>query len=347
MYINRFTGRLVLDTVDFFLISCFIMSKLTSYLKDYLSEKASMKRLRNDIIDKSRLIEPSKSTNKLSPKKAAIRNVYRIGFNTRGGSDYQYQLAEGIQDFVIQLAVFLKRRELRARILKFIFVKLRLLLKLILLKCKIRLEYIALDSVSPEFAVIACCAGGTTGFVASWFAVGTILFAPPTILSVFLMRSLSQQITDYVEYTKFQNTLDRFFKNEDYDNKIRSVINKDYKQIANSESIKLEYLKWNQNPAIKEAAERLGIFENAPSANGPLNLDTLDPDLKKSLKESGFNFEELGFIKKLNPKKITQPKTVNFKDFVEGILDNESDLDIEVLQEPLQQNPLKIRIRRD
>ena len=46
------------------------MSNLTPYRKDYLSEKASRARLKNDIIKQSRLIKPSKSQNNLSYKKS-------------------------------------------------------------------------------------------------------------------------------------------------------------------------------------------------------------------------------------------------------------------------------------
>jgi len=66
MYYNKLTGRLILDVFDFFLISSFITSSLASYLKNYLSEKASMERLKKDIIKKSRLIKSSKATKSLT-----------------------------------------------------------------------------------------------------------------------------------------------------------------------------------------------------------------------------------------------------------------------------------------
>lgn len=66
MYYNKIAGRWILDAVDYFLISSFIASSLTSYLKNYWSEKVSMARLKNDIIKKSRFIERSKATKSLN-----------------------------------------------------------------------------------------------------------------------------------------------------------------------------------------------------------------------------------------------------------------------------------------
>ena len=340
MYYNKFTGRLILDAFDYFLISSFITSNLALYLKDYLSEKASMARLKNDIIKKSRLIEPSKSPNNLSFKKSKIQKIYKFALNNRGGDDYKYQLADKLKDLVIKLAVFFKEKELRAKVLKLIFTQGRLVLQLVLSICNINLQYIVVDQVSPQVVVIACCTGGTTGFVCSWFSVGAILVAPPTVLSVFLLRSLAQQIQHNAEYIKLKNIIGRFSKDKNFQEDIKNIFIETQKQMDNSNKIKLEYLNWNKNPAIKEAAERLGIFENAPSATGPLTLDTLDPDpdLNKIL-------EEFGLIKTPNPKTRIKGKTVNFRDFVAGMVDGDDKSDLDVIDAGIVQEPVRIRIR--
>jgi hypothetical protein len=179
----------VFDAFDYFLISAFITSILASHLKNYLSEKVSMARLKNAIIKESRLIKPSKVSHFYS-KKSRLKRIYRVAFNTRGGQ-VEFELAEQIKDVVIKLTVFLKKKEMRARVLKFIFTQGRLVLHLVLHLCK---RYIVIDEVNPQIAVIACCTGGATGFVCSWFSVGAVLFTPPTILSFFLLRSLIKQI---------------------------------------------------------------------------------------------------------------------------------------------------------
>lgn len=188
MYYNKIVGRWILDAFDYFLISSFIMSSLTSYLKNYLSEKASMIKLKNDIIKKSRLIEPSKATKSLNnSKKLKIQMIYRVDINNRVECKYDYQLAQQIKDLVLKLAVFLKEKEIRDKVLKIIFIQGRLVLQLVLSLCNINLQYVVVDSVSPQVAVIACCTSNAIGFVCSWFSVTGFLVAPSTLLSVFLM----------------------------------------------------------------------------------------------------------------------------------------------------------------
>jgi len=57
MYFSRVTRVWVLDPFDYFLISALIGSLTASYLKDYLSEKKAMERLKNSIIQKSEVIK--------------------------------------------------------------------------------------------------------------------------------------------------------------------------------------------------------------------------------------------------------------------------------------------------
>jgi hypothetical protein len=67
----------------------------------------------------------------------------------------------------MKLVVFLKRRELQGKVLKFIFGHGRLCLQLILSIYKIDLQLMVLDPTNLEIVAIACCTGGVTGFVVS------------------------------------------------------------------------------------------------------------------------------------------------------------------------------------
>jgi hypothetical protein len=62
VYFNRITSTLVLDIIDYVLISYYVglivASRLKKYASDDVSEKVSMARLKNAIIKKSRLVEP-------------------------------------------------------------------------------------------------------------------------------------------------------------------------------------------------------------------------------------------------------------------------------------------------
>ena len=96
---------------------------------------------------------------------------------------------------------------------------------------------------------------------------------------------------------------------------IQDVLKETYRQIEeNSKRITLKDLNWNKNPAIKQACECLGIFENPPKIDGPLHLDTLDFDLE--LEEM---LENLGLLKK--PK---APSIEELNEFLKSKLESNS-----------------------
>jgi len=169
--------------------------------------------------------------------------------------------------------------------------------------------------------------------------VGAILASPPSLLSIFLLRSWYQQIQHNGEYTKFKNSIRRLFKDENFQEEMRNLAIETQKQVDNSKKIKLEHLNWNKNPAIKQAAERLGIFQNAPSVHEPL---ILDPDLKKIL-------EEFGLIETPNPKTLIKTsikgKTVNFRDFIEETVSGNNKSDLDIIDAEIVKEPLRIRIK--
>jgi hypothetical protein len=153
------------------------------------------------------------------------------------------------------------------------------------------------------------------------------------------MRSLVHQIQHNAECAKLQKAFKIFLERKDIKETIKTIFIDAQKQTDNSNKIKLEDLNWNKNPAIKQAAEQLGIFENAPNPT-TLSFDTLDPnpDLKKILKE-------FGLIKTPSPKTRIKGKTVNFRDFVEGMVDSSNKSDLDVIDAEIVQEPIRIRIR--
>jgi hypothetical protein len=345
MYYNRFCHKLVLDGLDYFLISSFITSHLARYLKDYLTEKASMARLKSSVIKKARLRdpEPLKLPQTLSSKELRIRKVYMVALDLRGGinydyDNYEYQLASKVKDLIMRLAVFLKRTELRGKLLKFIFGHARLALQLILSVYKIDLQFIVLDATSLKVVVIACCTGGATGFVVSWFSAAAALVIPPMVVTLVLGRSLAQQIQSNRNYNKFLENIHICLKDKISQKDIQSIIISAQKEIDNSKSIKLSHLNWNKNRAIKEAAERLGIFESAPIFTGQFTSDTLDPGLNKIL-------EEFGLSEKLSTKASIKGKLINFRDFVKKMVDDHDKSTLDLIDAEIIQEPIRIRIR--
>jgi len=356
MYFNRILRVWVLDSVDYFLISALIASIAASYLKRYLSEKAAMERLKNSIINELGLLKlpDSKSTN-FDSKASKIKKIYRFALDNRGGQvDVEYELAEKIKNMVTRLAAFLKQRELKG-ILRIIFTQGRLILELLLYTCKIQLDYIILDEVSTQVIVIAITTGGAAGFTASWLLAGTMLVTPPVIASVLLLRSFNQQIIHNVKFSKLKNMLNKLLNDEDIKETVGTILIETQKQVDNSNKIRLESfesLNWNKNPAIKEACERLGIFENTPHVTGKLNLDSLDPESTKILEELGFIKKPMGEIiqeeVKEKVKKKIKGKTVYFKDFLDQTIDYDDGMsDSGIIDAEIVEEFIRIRSNKE
>jgi hypothetical protein len=351
MYYNRLTKTFICDLTDYFFLSFIIASIVSNYLKHYYwSEKASMQRSKDSIIDKSSVITPVRTINlasNLSYEELRFRKIYRFGLNVRGGVDYEYQFAEKIKDLVLQwssflkenefLAFYLKKKRVRDRILQIICSEGQLILRLVLHLCKINLQYILISEPDQQFIVIASCAGGVAGFITSWLSAGTILFVTPTALSIFIVRSLVSQIAHNIEYGKVVKMAHIVLNHEifaEFQEKFLDRSLKSQERENNSKAIELQGLNWNKNSDTKEMAKRLGVFENSASVAESLNLDTLDlnPSIKKI-------FEEFGFTPKT--KNIIKAKMVNFRHLV----DRAVDVDNNVIYAEIVQDLSRIRIK--
>jgi len=177
MYYNRILRVWVVDPLDYFLLSAILGSILASCLKDYLSEKKAMERLKNSIIKKSKSVIKSDRTTPNS-KEIRIKKIHKFALENRAGqfenfqADHEFsneifKLAQEIKGLVERLASFLKERELKG--VARIFLKNgRLLLELILYKCRIDITYSLLtEGLSTQVIVITATAGSAAGFTLS------------------------------------------------------------------------------------------------------------------------------------------------------------------------------------
>jgi hypothetical protein len=189
----------------------FVGSFIASSLKDYLSEKKAMERLRKSIIKKSQLISET-DQRLLNSREARIQKVYKFALETHGGdllsaklklSDETFRFAQKIQQVVEMIARYLKEKELQG-IAKFIFKNGRLVLELLLYKCNIKLTYLPNPGPDTQVVIFTTIIGAGTGFSMAWFSVGGALVASPTLLSIFATRSLFQQIINHKEYQRFK-----------------------------------------------------------------------------------------------------------------------------------------------
>ena len=103
MYYNRILRVWTLDPLDYFLLSALIGSLVASYLKNSLSEKKAMERLKNSIIKKSKLDRPI-----LNSKEARIKKIYKVAFNVHGGQFEEFQVYHEFSNEVLKLAQEIK-----------------------------------------------------------------------------------------------------------------------------------------------------------------------------------------------------------------------------------------------
>lgn len=333
MYYNHILRIWEIDLIDIVILSFVLGSLTASRLKDYLSEEQAMKRLKNSLLQKSTLVIKSDSPISNS-KEMRIRKIYKFALGNRGGQFEHFQgdmsvsnesvftLAQKIKGIVERLASFLKERELKG-VARIFFKNGRLLLELILYKCRIDISYLLLtEGLSTQVVVITCTVGGAAGFVLSWFSAAAGLVAPPLLLSIFFIRSVTQQIANLRDYSKFKKLLHTILEDEELQQTIRVLFMEGEVQPTTG----LEMKPWNsdKNPLPQFHSDSTQTFEQF---------------IKERMKE------ELGLIENPTPEQIQEilhsrkiprnkGKTVYFKDFIDKLAeDQDAIIDAEIVKE--------------
>ena len=338
MYYNRILRVWVVDPLDYFLLSAIIGSLAASRLKDYLSEKKAMERLKNSIIKKSKLVRQSDRPI-FNSKETRIKKIYKVALENRGGefenfqadhefSNEVFKLAEEIKGLVERLARFLKERELKG-VARIFFKNGRLLLELILYKCSIDISYSVLtEGLSIQVIVITATAGGAAGFTLSWFSAGASLVAPPVLISILLIRSVAQQIVNQRDYAKFKKLVTQMLEDDELKQTIRAFFMEG--EVPKANLIEMKPLDSDKTPL--------------PEFNFDLQSDQTPEEFIKARME-----EELGLVENptqeqleeiINRRKINRKpkgKTVYFKDFIDEIAEVPDDIiDAEIVEEPIR-----------
>lgn len=338
MYYNRILRVWAVDPLDYFLLSAIIGSLAASSLKDYLSEKKAMERLKNSIIKESKLVRQSDRPI-FSSKKTRIKKIYKVALENRGGqlenfqADHEvskeaFNLAQEIKGFVERLVRFLKERELKG-VARIFFKNGRLFLELILYKCKIDLTYSLLNQgLSTQVIVITATAGGAAGFTLSWFSAGASLVAPPVLMSILLIRSFAQQIVNQRDYVKFKKLVTQILEDDELKQTIQAFFME--AEVPKANLIEMKPLDSDKN--------------TLPEFNFDLQSDQTPEEFIKARME-----EELGLVenptqeqleKIIERKKIKgkpKGKTVYFKDFIGEIAEGPDDIiDAEIVKEPIR-----------
>lgn len=317
MYYNRILGRVIFDAVDYFLLSTIASIYLSQYLQSYFSDRQKIKRLAQDLINQSKLskeelenikmrllcqdiINQSKMiksssdiTTSYSSKRAEkiFRLVSKVVYGIRGGSkEFLYKLytsSERIKTFVIYFLAFLSKKKSANEILELILSGMRLYLQLILFLFKIKVYYCS-DSVTGQVKIVAVVAGSFTGITLSWLGVGTTLFAHVLGL-VWFGRNFVQQLIYDRQYRIYEMVRSKLLEDEEF---MARIVN----EIKDKQS-KVQPLNWETNPALKEAAESLGIFDKKPGPIKSTEPYLYDRYLKnKNLPKIEENEVDLGII---------------------------------------------------
>lgn len=343
MYYNRILGVWLVDPLDYFLLSAIIGSLVGSRLKDYLSEKKAMERLRNSIIKKSKLVRQS-SRPIFNSKKMRIEKIYKVALENRGGqfgnfqadpefSNEVFKLAQEIKGFVERLARFLKERELKG-LARIFFKNGRLLLKLVLWTCRIDITYsLVNEGLSTQVIVITATTGGAAGFTLSWFAAGASLVATPVLISILSIRSVTQQILNQRDYAKFKKLVNQMLEDDELKQTIRAIFMEG--EVSKTNLIEMKPLNSEKNPL--------------PAFNLDLQSDQTPEEFIKARMEEEFGLvenptqEQLEeIIHRRNINRKPKGKTIYFKDFIDEIAEGPDDIiDAEIVKEPL-----KVRVKK-
>jgi hypothetical protein len=324
MFYNRILRIWMIDSLDYFLIGVIMGSILASYLKNYLSEKASMERLRRSIINKSNSLPSKTNITLLSTKQARTKKIYN--FALRGGqfdpsvdelqaahevSNEIFNLARRIKRIVERLAIFLKEKELKG-IVNIFFKSGRLILELILYKCKIDITYsILTEGLTTQVIILTTTLGGAAGFTISWFSVGAILISPPLLISVLLLRSATQQILNQRDYSNFKKMVNKMLDDDELKETIRAFFIEGEGQTPVYGGLKIKPIDFNEN------------FELDFKFNSELD-ENLEEFIKARMKE------ELGLIENptesqlkeiidRNLKRKPKRKIILFGEFIDEI----------------------------
>lgn len=352
MYYNRILHTWVLDPLDYFFLSAIIGSLAAPRLKDYLSEKKAMKRLKNSIIKKSKL-KYKLDVPILNSDQTRRKKIYRVALENRGGqfdefeaelSKEGFKLAQEIKGLVERLAIFLKERELKG-IARIFFRNGRLILELILHKCSIDITYQLLtEGLSTQVIVITVTTGGATGFLISWFSVGASLVVPPILISMLLIRSVAQQIISERTSKKVIEEIEKALDNEKIKERLRILLMESGVEVPKSNSMEMKPpLDLDKNPI--------------PNFNSDVPSDKTPEEFIKAILE-----QDLGLIENptqeqlqtiIDRKNITKKianrngKTVYFKDMIlKKAEDPDNILDAEIVKKRVEKR-IRVRIENE
>lgn len=191
-------------------------------------------------------------------------------------SNKAFNLAQKIKVFVERLAIFLKYHELNGGG-KIFFKNGRLLLELILRRCHIDLIYhLYSEEMTTKIMLLSVTAGGASGFTISWLFAGVSLVNPPLLILSLLTKSITKQIVNRRDYSKFERYIDQILM-DDKLKKIRAILIEEEFPITTGIKMETHHPDKNFIPEIKfDSNQTLEKFIKTKSKEqlGPLKNDS-------------------------------------------------------------------------
>ena len=235
-------------------------------------------------------------------------------------------MTQEIKGVVERLAGFLKERELKG-VARIFFKNGRLLLELILYKCKIDITYSVLtEGLSTQVIVITSVAGGAAGFTISWLSAGAALVAPPVLISILSIRSIAQQFLNQRDYSKFKNLINEMLEDEE----LKQTVRASFFDGEVPTKTRIEMKPWDsyKNPRLEFDFDSDQTLEEFIKARMKKELGLVENPTPEQLEE----------IIHIHSRKIrNKGKTVYFKDFIKEIAEDPDDIiDAEIVKEAIK-----------
>lgn len=326
--------RLHLDSIDYFLLSALAGSLLIHQLHPELWEEAKMLRLKRDLINKSRLGKhpiPTKLFFNPLRSKLKVTKVYKVLIDKqllldKRGGDFDpnsniyillYKFLSKFEAVILKILAGLKNKKLYAHASKafakqVFYCQVRRAIQLFLEVYNIQINQKLSKEIGPELIATAIFTGGATGIISACLPVLRSVLGPSVLFSTFLFKKLIENATSSSFWSE-KNPIRQILKDEEIDQQLNNLLMRSQEEFSNSGKVRLQDLHWNKNPQIKEAAQRLNVFQTAPEVGHKLTLDpcNLDPDLKRL-------FQELGIGERPNriPSVRSKGKIVYFRDVI-------------------------------
>ena len=299
MYFDRIKGVVVFDILDYFLLSALLGSLIASHLKKKKNSSSDEETKTN-----SEKIKMERGSNLALESRGGQLEVIQV--NTK-----RFMLAQKIKGLVEKLSSFIREKELKGGLARFFFKNLRLLIEIILSKSQIHISYALLDAgVNAPVIIVTSTVGGITGFTIAWFTAGISLFAPPGIILILLLKSVTQQIISRRNYLRLKNIVT---EDGELKEKFRAFFIEGESRLSTGIEMKPQDLKKNLLPE--------------------LNFDS-DQNFDEFIRSR--MHEELGLIENPTPEQLNdiisnrkirkKGKTVYFKDFIKKITEDSDNI---------------------